>query len=52
MNKPTVGEILEKQTRVLTEEEKAQLDVPFVGRDGSVRRLEVCKAVVESYNWC
>ncbi|KAH8119240.1 P-loop containing nucleoside triphosphate hydrolase protein [Phellopilus nigrolimitatus] len=33
-------EILEKATRVLTEEEKAQMEVPFVGKDGSTRKLE------------
>lgn len=38
----TVGEILEKATRVLTEEEKAQLEVPFVGKNGTTRKLEVC----------
>ena len=35
-------EILEKATRVLTEEEKAQLEVPFVGKNGTTRKLEVC----------
>ena len=34
------GEILEKATRVLTEEEKAQLEVEFVGKNGQRRKLE------------
>ncbi|EJD03132.1 uncharacterized protein FOMMEDRAFT_123325 [Fomitiporia mediterranea MF3/22] len=33
-------ETLEKVTRVLTEEEKAQLEVPFVGKNGTTRKLE------------
>lgn len=33
--------MLEKATRVLTEEEKAQLEVPFVGKNGTTRKLEV-----------
>ena len=32
---------MEKATRVLTPEEKAQLDIDWVGRDGSKRKLEV-----------
>jgi elongation factor 3 len=36
------GELLEKSTRVLTEEEKAVLDQDWAGRDGSKRKLEVC----------
>ena len=35
------GEILEKATRVLTDEEKAILEQEWVGRDGSKRKLEV-----------
>lgn len=35
------GELLEKSTRVLTEEEKAQLEVPFVGKNGEKRKVEV-----------
>lgn len=35
------GEILEKQTRVLTDEEKAQLEIEFVGKNGQKRKLEV-----------
>ncbi|THH07494.1 hypothetical protein EW145_g3336 [Phellinidium pouzarii] len=35
-----VSELLEKITRVLTDEEKAQLEVPFVGKDGTTRKLE------------
>ena len=31
---------------MLSEEEKAQLEVPFVGRDGSTRKLEV------RLEWC
>jgi len=34
-------EILEKATRVLTEEEKAQLEVEFVGKNGQRRKLEM-----------
>lgn len=37
----TLGEILEKITRVVTDEEKALLDQEWVGRDGSKRKLEV-----------
>lgn len=36
------GELLEKATRVLTDEEKAQLEVEFVGKNGQKRKLEVC----------
>jgi len=38
----SIGEILEKATRVLSEEEKAQLEVDFVGKNGEKRKLEVC----------
>ncbi|KAI0035881.1 P-loop containing nucleoside triphosphate hydrolase protein [Vararia minispora EC-137] len=34
-------EILEKATRVLTDEEKAVLETPFVGKNGEKRRLEL-----------
>ena len=34
-------EVLEKVTRVMTDEEKAQLDIPFVGKNGTTRKLEV-----------
>ncbi|KII92907.1 hypothetical protein PLICRDRAFT_89417 [Plicaturopsis crispa FD-325 SS-3] len=34
-------EVLEKATRVLTEEEKALLDTDWVGKDGSKRKLEM-----------
>ncbi|OBZ68188.1 mRNA export factor elf1 [Grifola frondosa] len=34
-------EILEKATRVLTEEEKAQLEVDFMGKNGQRRKLEL-----------
>ena len=34
-------ELLEKVTRVLTDEEKAQMEVPFVGKNGTTRKLEV-----------
>ncbi|KAI0785615.1 P-loop containing nucleoside triphosphate hydrolase protein [Abortiporus biennis] len=34
-------EILEKATRVLTDEEKAQLEVEFVGKNGQRRKLEM-----------
>lgn len=35
------GEILEKATRVLSDEEKKILDQEWVGKDGSKRKLEV-----------
>jgi hypothetical protein len=35
------GELLEKATRVLTDEEKALLDKDFVGKNGQRRKLEV-----------
>jgi hypothetical protein len=35
------GEILEKATRVLTDEEKTLLDQEWVGKDGTKRKLEV-----------
>lgn len=35
------GEILEKATRILTDEEKLVLDQDWVGKDGSKRKLEV-----------
>jgi len=35
------GEVLEKATRVLTDEEKALLDKDFVGKNGQRRKLEV-----------
>ena len=35
------GEILEKATRVLTDEEKALLDQEWVGKNGTKRKLEV-----------
>jgi elongation factor 3 len=35
-------ELLEKATRVLTDEEKRVLDQDWVGKDGSKRKLEVC----------
>lgn len=35
------GELLEKVTRVLTDEEKALLDQDWVGRNGTKRKLEV-----------
>lgn len=36
-----IGELLEKSTRMLTAEEKAQLEVPFVGKNGEKRKVEV-----------
>ena len=39
----TLGEILEKATRVLTDEEKALLETDFVGKNGQRRKLEVCQ---------
>ena len=38
------GEVLEKVTRVLTDAEKAQMEVEFVGKNGQRRKLEVCRA--------
>lgn len=35
------GEVLEKSTRVLTDEERAILDTEFVGRNGEKRKIEV-----------
>ena len=35
------GEILEKATRVLTDEDKALLETDFVGKNGQRRKLEV-----------
>lgn len=39
-------ELLEKTTRVLTDEEKAQLEVEFVGKNGQKRKLEVRRTAV------
>ena len=36
-----LGEILEKATRVLTDEDKALLETDFVGKNGQRRKLEV-----------
>lgn len=36
-----LGEILEKATRVLTDDEKALLETEFVGKNGQRRKLEV-----------
>jgi elongation factor 3 len=33
--------VLEKATRVLTDAEKAQLEVEFVGKNGQKRKMEV-----------
>ena len=38
------GEIVEKSTRVLTEEEKKVLDQDFVGKNGEKRKIEVGSA--------
>lgn len=35
------GEILEKATRVLTEEEKVILEQDWIGKNGTKRKLEV-----------
>lgn len=37
----SLGELLEKATRVLTPAEQAILDTEWVGKDGSKRKLEV-----------
>jgi elongation factor 3 len=34
-------ELLEKATRVLTDDEKAQLEVEFVGKNGQRRKIEM-----------
>jgi hypothetical protein len=36
-----LGEVLEKATRVLTDEDKALLDKDFVGKNGQRRKFEV-----------
>jgi hypothetical protein len=36
-----LGEVLEKATRILTDEDKALLDKDFVGKNGQRRKLEV-----------
>jgi elongation factor 3 len=35
-------ELLEKSTRIMTDEEREALDIDFVGKDGSKRKIEVC----------
>lgn len=45
------GEILEKATRVLTPEEKAQLEIEFVGKNGQRRKLEVRKTCLVVSGW-
>lgn len=49
--KPRVGEILEKATRILTDAEKAQLEVEFVGKNGQRRKMEV-RTTSEVYLSC
>lgn len=46
------GEILEKATRVLTEEEKAQLETDFVGKNGQRRKLEVSSSAISDQRDC
>lgn len=41
INLSRIGEILEKATRILTDEEKAIMDTDFVGKNGQRRKLEV-----------
>jgi len=36
------GEILEKSSRVLSEEERVLLDQDVVGKNGEKRKIEVC----------
>ncbi len=36
-----LGEVLEKATRAMTDEDKALLDKDFVGKNGQRRKLEV-----------
>ena len=38
----SAGEELEKVTRVLTDEDKALLEVEFVGKNGQKRKMEAC----------
>lgn len=45
-----IGEILEKATRTLTDEEKAQLEVDFVGKNGQRRKLEVRHARISDHH--
>ncbi len=44
-----LGEVIEKATRVLTDEDKALLDKDFVGKNGQRRKLEVS---VVSCSYC
>ena len=44
MDVSIAGEVLEKVTRVLTDAEKAQMEVEFVGKNGQRRKLEVRRA--------
>lgn len=44
-----IGELLEKLTRVLTDEEKQILDQDWVGRDGSKRKVEVCRLRLQNF---
>jgi hypothetical protein len=46
MLKAIIGELLEKATRVLTDEEKKVLEQDWVGKDGSKRKLEVCGYII------
>jgi hypothetical protein len=46
-----LGEVLEKATRVMTDEDKALLDEDFVGKNGQRRKLEV-SVVSYSYHIC
>ena len=41
MDVSIAGEVLEKATRVLTDAEKAQMEVEFVGKNNQRRKLEV-----------
>jgi hypothetical protein len=36
-----IGEMLEKATRALSEEDKALLETDFIGKNGQRRKLEV-----------
>ena len=36
-----IGEVLEKATRVLSEEDRIMMDQEFVGRNGEKRKIEV-----------
>lgn len=49
-----LGELVEKSTRVLTDEERAVLETEFVGRNGERRKIEVNisrKQYTHTHSW-